>query len=72
MTARPRKPWRVTLTGPDVHATADHTSERNAYAFLLAALHGDSPATDARVDYWEGGRWGHYEDIHGRDLPPRA
>lgn len=70
MTARPRKPWRVTLTGADVRATSDHTSERAAYTFLVAALRGDSPATAARIDQWEGGRWWHFETVEAADLPP--
>lgn len=70
MTTRPRKPWRVTLTGADVRATSDHTSERAAYTFLLAALRGDSPATAARIDQWEGGRWWHFETVEAADLPP--
>lgn len=70
MTARPRKPWRVTLTGSDVRAASDHTSEKAAYAFLIAALRGDSPATAARIDQWEGGRWWHFETVEAADLPP--
>lgn len=70
MSARPRKPWRVTLSGADVRATSDHTSEKAAYAFLLAALRGDSPATAARVDYWEDGLWRHFETVEAADLPP--
>lgn len=68
MTTRPRKPWRVTLTGPDVRAASDHTSEKAAYTFLVAALGADSPATTARIDQWEGGRWRHFETVEAADL----
>lgn len=69
MTARPRKPWRVTLSGANVRATSEHTSEKAAYTFLLAALRGDSPASAARIDQWEGGRWRHFETMRTADLP---
>lgn len=42
-TRKPRKAWRVIVTGPDVNATSDHTSEANAYTLVRAALGGDSP-----------------------------
>lgn len=71
MTARPRKPWRVTLTGSTVRAASDHTSERAAYAFLLAALRDGGPATAARVHQWESGRWCHFETVEAADLPPQ-
>lgn len=70
MTKKPRKPWRITVTGPEFRATSDHTSQRVAYAFLLAALRHDGPATVARVDYWEDGLWRHFETVHAEELPP--
>jgi hypothetical protein len=69
MTAKPRKPWRVILTGPDVRATSDHTSEAKAYALIRAALGGDSPADTARVEQWEGGRWWHFETVTASEIP---
>ncbi|NED75373.1 hypothetical protein G3I51_24220 [Streptomyces sp. SID9944] len=69
MTSKPRKPWRVILTGPEVHAEADHTSEAKAYAFVRAALRGDSPADTAKVMQWEGGRWWHFETVHADEIP---
>lgn len=69
MPSRPRKPWRVILTGPDVRAESSHTSENAAYSLIRATLGGDSPATKARVEQWTDGRWWHFEDVHARDLP---
>lgn len=69
MPSRPRKPWRVIVTGPDVRATSDHTSEAKAYAFIRAALGGDSPAENARVDHWEDGRWRWFETVNAEDVP---
>ncbi|MGW5711574.1 hypothetical protein [Streptomyces olivaceus] len=69
MTAKPRKPWRVILTGPDVHAESDHTSEAKAYALIRAALGGDSPADTAKVMQWEGGRWWHFETVTADEIP---
>jgi hypothetical protein len=63
MTVKPRTPWRVTLTGPDVHATSDHTSEAKAYALIRAALGPDSPADTARVELWEDGQWQHFGTV---------
>ncbi|MFK0179630.1 hypothetical protein ACIQVR_27090 [Streptomyces xanthochromogenes] len=50
-TKKPRKPWRVTITGSDVSATSDHTSEAKAYDLVRAALGGDSPAENARIEF---------------------
>ncbi|MDX2697238.1 hypothetical protein [Streptomyces ipomoeae] len=72
MTAKPRKPWRVILTGPDIRATSDHTSEAKAYALIRAALGGDSPADTARVEQWEGGRWWHFETVTADEIPNDA
>ena len=60
---RPRKPWRVTLTGPDVEARSDQGSETAAYALVRAALGDDSPATGARVEHWEDGCWVLFEHV---------
>ena len=69
MTAKPRKPWRVTVTGPDVRATSPFTSEAKAFAFVRTCLGGDSPANTARVEQWEDGRWWHFETMHADEIP---
>ncbi|MFM9635962.1 hypothetical protein [Streptomyces turgidiscabies] len=69
MTAKPRKPWRVILTGPDVRATSDHTSEAKAFTLVRAALGADSPADTARVEQWADGRWRWFETMHTDDMP---
>ncbi|MFC9987858.1 hypothetical protein ACFXKV_04665 [Streptomyces globisporus] len=70
MSARkPRKSWRVIVTGPDVSATSDHTSEAKAYTLVRSALGGDSPAEKARVECWEGGRWRHFETVDADEVP---
>ncbi|MEU1434036.1 hypothetical protein ABZ438_08045 [Streptomyces sp. NPDC005786] len=68
-TRKPRKPWRVVITGPDVRATSEHTSEAKAYALVRAALGGDSPAEKARVEYWEDGLWRWFETVDAEDVP---
>ncbi|MGW2594774.1 hypothetical protein ACWCXC_31535 [Streptomyces sp. NPDC001515] len=68
MPTRPRKPWRVIITGPDLRAESDHTSEAKAYAFIRAALGGDSPAENARVEYWEDGLWRHFETVNADEI----
>lgn len=65
---RPRRPWRVILTGPDVTAESDHTSQTAAYALIGAALGNGSPATEARVMQWADGRWWHFETVRAGDL----
>ncbi|BBB01107.1 hypothetical protein RVR_8362 [Actinacidiphila reveromycinica] len=65
---RPSKPWRVILTGPDVNAVSQHTSEAKAYTFLRAALGPDSPAEQARVEHWEDGRWIWFDTMTGEDI----
>lgn len=73
MTARrPSKPWKVILTGPDVTAESAFTSETKAYDFVRASLGGDSPAVDARVEYWETGLWRWYETLHAEDIAPKG
>lgn len=70
MTAKkPRNPWRVIITGPDVRAESAHTSENAAYALIRAALGGDSPAENARVEYWEDGLWRWFETVDAEDVP---
>lgn len=69
MTAKPRKPWRVILTGPDVRATSDHTSEAKAYALVRASLGDGSPAESARIEHWEDGLWRWYETVTADDIP---
>jgi hypothetical protein len=52
-----------------VSATSDHTSEAKAFALVRAALGGDSPAKEARVECWEGGRWRWFETVDAKDVP---
>lgn len=69
MTARrPSKPWRVILTGPDVTAESAFTSENKAYTFVHASIGAGSPAEQARVEYWEDGRWRWYETVTKEEL----
>ncbi|WP_157865066.1 hypothetical protein [Streptomyces prasinopilosus] len=64
MSARkPSKPWRVTITGPEVEATSSFTSEEKTYAFIRATLGGGGPADTAKIEQWEGGRWWHFETV---------
>lgn len=70
MPRKPRKPWRLTLTGPDVRAQSDHGSQDAAYRLMRAALKGDdSPADTGEVRHWEDGRWVLYERINADELP---
>lgn len=70
-TSRPRKPWRVILTGPHGHAgETSHTSEAKAYEHVRTALR--DPATNAdtaKVMQWTEGRWWHHSTMHRDDLP---
>ncbi|WP_405506360.1 hypothetical protein OG323_06130 [Streptomyces cyaneofuscatus] len=68
-TRKPRNPWRVIITGPDVGATSDHTSEANAYTLVRAVLGGDSPAEQARIEYWESGAWRWFETVTADEIP---
>ncbi|RSN55595.1 hypothetical protein DMH12_15360 [Streptomyces sp. WAC 04229] len=69
MTVRkPSKPWRVTVTGPDVEATSSFTSEAKTFAFVRASLGGDSPATAAKVEQWEGGLWRWFETVTAEEI----
>ncbi len=69
MTAKkPSKPWRVTVTGPEVEATSSFTSEAKTYAFIRASLSAGSPADTARIEQWEGGRWWHFETVTAREI----
>lgn len=68
-TRKPRNPWRVIITGPDVNAVSDHTSEAKAYALVRAALGGDSPAENARIEYWESGEWRWFETVTADEIP---
>ncbi|WP_371793050.1 hypothetical protein OG285_32490 [Streptomyces sp. NBC_01471] len=68
-TKKPGKPWRVIITGPDVRAESAHTSEDAAYSLIRAALGGDSPAEEARVEQWSEGRWWHFETVNAEDVP---
>lgn len=68
MPTKPRKRWRLILTGPDVHAQSDHGSETATYQFMLAALKGDSPADTGEVRHWEDGRWVLWERLVADEL----
>ncbi len=65
---RPSKPWRVTVTGPDVEATSPFTSEAKAYEFIRAALGEGSPAESAKVEQWVDGRWVHFETVTAEEI----
>lgn len=68
-TKKRRNSWRVTITGPDVNDTSNHTSEAKAYELVRAALGGDSPAESARVECWEDGRWRWFETVTADEVP---
>jgi hypothetical protein len=68
MPAKPRKPWRVIVTGPDVRAESDHTSEAKAYALVRASLGEGSPADTARVEQWEDGCWRWFETVTADEI----
>ena len=68
MPTKPRKPWRVIVTGPDVRAESDHTSEAKAYALVRASLDEGSPADTARIEYWEDGLWRWFETVHADEI----
>ncbi len=72
MTAKPRKPWRVTITGPDVTATSPFTSEAKAFAFVRTCLGSGSPADTARVEQWEDGRWRWFETMTADEMSKEA
>ncbi|MGW2739147.1 hypothetical protein ACWC4D_33730 [Streptomyces sp. NPDC001288] len=67
-TKKPSKPWRVTVTGPEVKAESSFTSEAKTFDFVRACLGGDSPATSAKVEQWEGGRWWHFETVTADEI----
>ncbi|MFD3970184.1 hypothetical protein [Streptomyces cyaneofuscatus] len=67
-TKKPRKPWRVIVTGPDVNATSDHTGEANAYTLVRTVFGGDSPAEQARIEYWENGEWRWFETVTADEI----
>lgn len=67
-TRKPSKPWRVTVTGPEVKATSSFTSEAKAYTFIRASLSEGSPADAAKVEQWEGGRWWHFETVTADEI----
>lgn len=79
MTARPRRPWRVILSGLKVTAEfahsheTSHTSQTAAYAVATSALRDpDCPATTAKVMQWSDGRWQLFEIVHCSELPSSA
>jgi hypothetical protein len=65
MTAKPRKPWRLLVLGPDVLATSDHGTKDSAYRLARASIGPDSPANTARVERWTAGRWVHHATLTG-------
>jgi hypothetical protein len=65
---KPSKPWRETVTGPDVEATSLFTSEAKAYHFVRASLGQDSPAGTAKVEYWEDGLWRWFETVTADEI----
>lgn len=72
MTTKPRKPWRVILTGGLAELVrsaneTEHTSEAKAYTFLREKL-GNSDATEARVEQWENGLWRWYETVTADEI----
>lgn len=72
MQKKPSKPWRVTVTGPDVTATSPFTSQAKTYDFIHAALTEGSGATAAKVEQWEGGRWHHFETVTAEEIQAAA
>ncbi|WP_055693349.1 hypothetical protein [Streptomyces prasinopilosus] len=69
MTAKkPSKPWRVTVTGPEVEASSSFTSEAKTYAFIRATLGGGSPADTAKIEQWEGGLWRWFETVTADEI----
>jgi len=67
-TARPSKPWRVTLTKNGVQlAEIPHTSEKKAFEHVREALR--AGADTAKVMQWSDGRWWHFETVRSSDLP---
>jgi hypothetical protein len=70
VTAKPRKPWRVTVTGPDVHAESSHTTEAKVYEQVRGAFGSDDPADSAKVEKWEDGRWLWYETVTADEIAP--
>lgn len=70
-TSRPRKPWRVILSGSQGFISeTDHTSEAKAYEQLCTALRDPaSVASEAMVMQWSDGRWWHFETLHADNIP---
>lgn len=67
-TRKPSKPWRVTVTGPEVTAPVSFTSEAKTYDFVRARLTSDGPADSAKVDHWENGQWWWYESVTADEI----
>lgn len=67
-TKKPSKPWRVTVTGPEVEAKSSFTSEAKTFAFVRTCLGDGSPADTAKVEQWEGGRWWHFETVTADEI----
>lgn len=67
-TNKPRKPWRVTLTGPNLNETTEHTSEAKAYVLVNSSFLEAGRVSEARVDQWEGGRWWHFETVTAEEM----
>jgi hypothetical protein len=63
MASRPRKPWRLILTGTGDPVESDHTSERKTYDQIREVFSESGPASSAKIMQWEGGRWWHFETV---------
>jgi hypothetical protein len=70
-TSRPRKPWRVVLTGPQGQVgETSHTSEAKTFEHVRTALRDPGTGADmAKVMQWSDGRWWHFETVTAADLP---
>lgn len=66
---KPKKLWRVKLTGCDVTGTSAFTSEKKTYEFVCA-MFGEEEAliTEARVEQWTDDRWCHFETLTRDDF----
>jgi hypothetical protein len=56
------------LDAGTVPAVSTFTSESKAYSFIRATLVENSPATEARVEYWEDGLWRWFETMTKEDI----
>lgn len=68
MTSKPRKPWRVILSGPDEITTTDHASETEARTVARAALD-NGEGHMGKVFEWKNRRWWLTETFRGEARP---